>query len=128
VLEPLAAPGGGLAAIEHYFEDTARRMASPPLRACLMVNSVVELAPHDEAVAALTADFVCRLQQAFAQALDVAVLQQELVVDDIQAEAWRLTSAGLGLSTLSKAGTPPQTLLSVARQVLASMRSGHGST
>jgi TetR/AcrR family transcriptional repressor of nem operon len=118
LLAPLCAPDGGLAAIEDYFASAARGLGSEPHRACLIVNSCVELGPHDTEAAAITNRFVRDLQRAFANALRIAASQGQVQVDDVNAVGWRLTNAALGLVPLSKAGTPPRVLKLIAAQVL----------
>lgn len=122
MLVPLAAPDGGLAAIEAYFRIAARHLCAEPHRACLVVNSTVELAPHDPEVAAITDRFIAQLQGAFRQALQVAVDKGEAQVDDLDATAWRLTNGGMGLAALSKAGTPGEKLELIATDILESLR------
>jgi TetR/AcrR family transcriptional regulator, transcriptional repressor for nem operon len=122
VLAPLLAEDGGLPAIDRYFSSAARSMGTKPHRACFVVNSCIELAPHDPQVAAITAGFVTLLQGAFAHALQVANEQGDAQIDDVDAAGWRLTNAALGLSALSKAGVPPDSLSIVADEVTASLR------
>jgi len=107
----------------NYFTVSARAAARAPHRACLIVNTTIELAPRDPEVAAVTNRFVADLQGAFATALQVAIAQGELAVDDVDAAAWQLTSTALGMATLSKAGTPPAALESVTTQVVSTLRS-----
>ncbi len=66
IIAELGSADGGLSAIEHYFDDMARRMTTKPYRSCLLINSAVELAPHDPEVATIVNRFVKRLRKGFA--------------------------------------------------------------
>ena len=122
VLAELSAPDGGLAAIEEYFDGMARRMATKPYRSCLLINSAIELAPHDPEVEAIVNRFVKKLRKAFAKALKVAEAKGEARVDDIDAAAWHLTNSAMGLGPMSKARIPYKDLKLVTEQILKSIR------
>ena len=118
----LSAPDGGLAAIEEYFDGMARRMTTKPYRSCLLINSAIELAPHDPEVAAIVNRFVKNLRKGFASALKVAVAKGDAIVDDIDATAWHLTNSAMGLGPMSKARVPYKHLKLVSEQILNSIR------
>ena len=122
VLAELSAPDGGLAAIEEYFDGMARRMATKPYRSCLLINSAIELAPHDPEVEAIVNRFVKTLRKAFAKALKIAEAKGEARVDDIDATAWHLTNSAMGLGPMSKARIPYKDLKLVSQQILKSIR------
>ena len=122
VLAELGAPDGGLAAIEEYFDGMARRMATKPYRSCLLINSAIELAPHDPEVEAIVNRFVKTLRKAFAKALKIAEAKGEARVDDIDATAWHLTNSAMGLGPMSKARIPYKDLRLVSQQILKSIR------
>ncbi len=122
VLVQLSAPDGGLAAIEEYFDGMARCMATKPYRSCLLINSAIELAPHDPEVEAIVNRFVKNLRKAFAKALKVAEAKGEARVDDIGATAWHLTNSAMGLGPMSKARIPYKHLKLVSEQILKSIR------
>ena len=122
VIAQLSAPDGGLGAIEDYFEDLSRRMTTKPYRSCLLINSAVELAPHDPEVAAIVNRFVKELRKGFAKALQIAVADGEAQVDDIDAMAWHLTNSAMGLGPLSKARVPYKDLKLVSEQILKGLR------
>ncbi|MBW2190320.1 MAG: TetR/AcrR family transcriptional regulator [Deltaproteobacteria bacterium] len=118
----LSAPDGGLAAIEEYFDGMARRMTTKPYRSCLLINSAIELAPHDPEVAAIVNRFVNELRKGFANALKVAVAKGDAIVDDIDATAWHLTNSAMGLGPMSKARVPYKHLKLVSERILNSIR------
>ena len=122
VIAPLRAPDGGLEAIEHRVRDAARSFSAQPRRACLILNSSMELAPHDPEVADITNGFIRDFKDGFAVALQVAVDRGEVDVNDIETTAWRLTNALMGMAPLGKAGAPADTLAAVAEQILDTLR------
>ena len=122
VVAQLSAPDGGLSAIEGYFEDTARRMCTKPYRSCLLINSAIELAPHDPEVATIVNRFIKNLRKGFAKALEVAESKGEARVDDINAVAWHLTNSAVGLGPMSKARIPYKDLKRVSEQILENIR------
>jgi len=122
VVAQLAAPDGGLSAIEEYFDGMARRMSTKPHRSCLLINSAIELAPHDPEVAAIVNRFVKKLRKGFAKALEVAESKGEARIDDIDAVAWHLTNSAMGLGPMSKARVPYKDLKLVSEQILKNIR------
>ena len=122
VVAQLAAPDGGLSAIEEYFDGMARRMSTKPHRSCLLINSAIELAPHDPEVAAIVNRFVKKLRKGFAKALEVAQSKGEARIDDIDAVAWHLTNSAMGLGPMSKARVPYKDLKLVSEQILKNIR------
>ncbi|MGB3051395.1 MAG: TetR/AcrR family transcriptional regulator [Polyangiales bacterium] len=122
IVAQLSAPDGGLSAIEDYFDRMARRMSTKPYRSCLLINSAVELAPHDPEVAAIVNRFVKQLRKGFAKALGVAVGKGEARVDDVDAVALYLTNSAMGLGPMSKARVPYKDLKLVSEQILKNIR------
>jgi TetR/AcrR family transcriptional repressor of nem operon len=122
VIAQLGTPDGGLGAIEEYFEGMARRMTTKPYRSCLLINSAIELAPHDPEVATIVNRFVKQLRKGFAKALEVAEAKGEAQVDDIDATAWHLTNSAMGLGPMSKARVPYKDLKLVSEQILNNIR------
>ena len=52
MMEGLRHPDAGLDAIHHYFEELVRSCCKPGTRrACLIANTAMELAPHDDEIA-----------------------------------------------------------------------------
>ena len=122
VVARLSAPDGGLSAIEDYFDGMARRMSTKPYRSCLLINSAIELAPHDPEVATIVNRFVKNLRKGFAKALEVAENRGEAHVDDIDALALHLTNSAMGLGPMSKARVPYRDLKLVSQQILKNIR------
>jgi TetR/AcrR family transcriptional repressor of nem operon len=118
--ELLEQPGPALAAIESVFRVTmAQMVAEQPRRACLMMNSAVELAPHDLEVALYTSQNFSALQTAFYKALVKAQAQGEISPKpDLQGLAWFLVCNLEGLHVLSKTQLEPAQLDKIVTQLL----------
>jgi len=119
---PLGAADGGLRAIEQYFAAMGRGMDSDPPRSCLVINSAIELAPHDKEVAAVVQEFIHSLHEGFRAALEVAVAKGEARVDDIDAVAWHFTNSAMGFGPMSRARISSMALKSVAEQLIKTIR------
>jgi hypothetical protein len=87
-----------------------------------LINSAIELAPHDPEVAAIVNRFVKNLRKAFAKALEVAQSKGEARVGDMDAVAWHLTNSAMGLGPMSKARIPYKDLKLVSEQILKNIR------
>ena len=122
MLAPMHAANGGIASIETYFETAIRNMTRGPRIACFLVNSAVEVAPHDAQVAQRSADFSNQLAEALQCAVTVGVSAGEICVEDVSTAANVLRNTFFGLATSSKAGVDVSTLQSVARYTINSMR------
>jgi TetR/AcrR family transcriptional repressor of nem operon len=73
-------------------------------RGCLLVNSAVELAPHDPATAQVVVAFQRATERLFRRALELAQERGELAADrDVRALARYLVSAMQGLRVMAKA-------------------------
>jgi len=119
---PLKASDGGLSAIEAYFETLSNQMCAKPNRSCFVINSSIELAPHDPEVAVIVSRFIDNLRAGFATALEVAASRGEACPDESGAVAWHLTNSSMGFGPMSKAGVPQKSLKLVAEQILKTVR------
>src|SRR5450830_312948 len=81
-------------------------------RGCFFVNSVTELAPHDEALAAFAQRHVARTGALVVGLLERAGLTPALV----QSRAAALLALAIGTITLRKAGVPVPQLLTILRE------------
>lgn len=117
----LEGPGSGKQAIEQVYQDTVRiLMHTTPPRGCLIVNTAIELAPHDPEVAHYIAESMERTQQAFYHALTRAREQDEIHLQgDLTALAHFLTSSLQGLNVTAKATRNAQQLQEIASVVLS---------
>lgn len=115
-IDILEGPGSGKEAIERVFHRAVQILGqTKPPRGCLIVNTMVELAPHDEEVAQWIAESVARTQQAFYRALTRAYEQGELQTQqDLLALARFLTAALQGLNMTARAISDPVQLQDIA--------------
>ena len=120
-IDILEGPASGKEAIERVFHtavQTLGQIKSP--RGCLIVNTMVELAPHDEEVAQWIAESVAHTQQAFYRALMRAYEQGELQTQqDLLALARFLTAALQGLNMTARAISDPVQLQDIANVALS---------
>jgi TetR/AcrR family transcriptional repressor of nem operon len=103
-LAPLETAEEGLPSIREYFTRMVDGFASEGgSRGCLMTNSAVELAPHDQDAAEKTGAFLLRQQEAFYNALGRAQRRGEIPdwknLNDL---ARFLTMTAQGLAVLAK--------------------------
>jgi len=77
----LESPGSPLENIKLFFETIVNTPSDKKTRGCLISNTVVELAPHDEKVADTVRIILERIQNAFLHCLDKAVELGELPQD-----------------------------------------------
>jgi len=121
MVEILEGPGSGKEAIERVFRRTIQSYAQErPRCGCFMVNSTIELAPHDPEVAQCVVASFERMRQALYCALSRAQEQGELRPQhDLEGLARFLTTTLQGLHVAAKAGTELVQLHEVARIALS---------
>jgi TetR/AcrR family transcriptional regulator, transcriptional repressor for nem operon len=125
----LGQPGASLAEIEGFLDNLIERIgAHPDRRACFMVNAILELAPHDEAVRAAGEKTRLGLQQAFTDALQEARTRGELA-EDVRVETYGLVLVHLtlGLTPLWKSGASIEELHTVRETLLAPLRPAYSA-
>jgi TetR/AcrR family transcriptional repressor of nem operon len=124
LLGPLCGQDPGLAEVEQTvvaFIDFL--VAYPTPRACLMANSAMEIAPHDQTVAEKVQAFHRTLEQAFARALAIARDRGEIGEQlDPALLARFLVTAANGLAVAAKTGVGKGELLAIAGIALCSLQ------
>ena len=101
-LAALERPNAGLAEIRHFFKSLAAYAAGDPARrGCLMVNTAVELAPHEPKAEAAAARHFKRMETAFRNALERSSLRPGA---DPAGLAPHLVAVASGLLVLARAG------------------------
>jgi TetR/AcrR family transcriptional regulator, transcriptional repressor for nem operon len=115
----LSQPGSVKNNLRQAFEDAANNLACDKNRkGCMVVNSTIELAPHDKAIAELiTKNFHLR-EDIFYQALERGKQQGEFNQTDLRAIARFLNSSLQGLAISAKAGVTQAVLLDIANLTL----------
>ena len=99
----LLKPGSAIANIEDFFEQKIVMSNTDCCRGCFVVNTMVEMAPHDEKVAAEVERLCQQGEKAFEAALNRAIATGELPSDfDAKKMARYLHQTALGLSARTK--------------------------
>ncbi|HEX5291961.1 MAG TPA: TetR/AcrR family transcriptional regulator [Streptosporangiaceae bacterium] len=121
LLDRLSQPGPVLPAVRALVESYAGEAAGPGgRRGCFVVNTAVELAPHDPAAARRVQANWDFLETALTSALVRAQAQGELAADrDPRALGRMLLVLMQGLRVMGKAATEPERLRAAAAQALA---------
>jgi TetR/AcrR family transcriptional repressor of nem operon len=119
-LEALERPGAGLAELHRFFKSLAAYAAGDPARrGCLMVNTAVELAPHDAQVKALVSRHFQRMEAAFRTALERSTGELRPGAEPAALAAY-LVAVASGLLVLARAGVDRTT----AERVVAAALDG----
>jgi TetR/AcrR family transcriptional repressor of nem operon len=110
--------------IRRLFETTIEGLVSyEPRRGCLLANTAVELAPHDEEVAARISRYVRRTEDAFERALVRGRAAGEVPANkDPKALARFLVSTLHGVRVLARAGVDRAVLDDSVRTALEALR------
>ncbi|MGF1495984.1 MAG: TetR/AcrR family transcriptional regulator [Elainellaceae cyanobacterium] len=111
----------GIVAIRQFFEDmVATRSLESGCCGCLMVNSTVELALHDDEAAGRVAAHLASLEEAFYRALVRAKKQGELGDrHNLRALARYLTNSINGICVMAKTSPDRQVLQDIADVTLS---------
>jgi TetR/AcrR family transcriptional regulator, transcriptional repressor for nem operon len=112
-------------AIEAFFEEIVKRsLADKKRRGCLLVNSGMELSPHDPEFRRVVADVLERVETFFLRL--VIAGQEDGTVTTAQPAAdlaCTLLAAFLGIRVLARTRPEPRLLRGAVRPVLAMLRS-----
>ncbi|NIY76268.1 TetR/AcrR family transcriptional regulator [Thalassospira sp. HF15] len=113
----------GRTAIEKTFRDTAKTgCAEGRHKGCLMVNSGMELAPHDPETAAIAHQAFRRAEDIFAAALKRAIEQGTISKDkNVRALARFLVGSFQGVQLMSRRGADQETLQDYTDTILAAL-------
>ena len=124
MLAELEAPGAGFEAVRTFFERLAsekRRQSEPP-RTCLIGRSCVELSADDAAVRERVQQHMCRVYDAFRNALRTSVERGEVEALEPDAVARHLTATLQGLGIMARSGVAPEDLDAAVRVALSVIR------
>lgn len=116
--------GSGLEGVREVFRRTVEGLVEfEPRRGCLLANSAVELAPHDQEVADRISGYVLRTEAAFEGALARARENGELSANsDPKALARFLVNTLHGMRVLARAGADRETLEDIVQVTLGALR------
>jgi TetR/AcrR family transcriptional repressor of nem operon len=118
----LQSPGSGVSNIRKTLEAAVSFMTSGDCCGCLVTNSIVELAPHDEEVAEVVRSALNRMEKAFKEAVDRAVESGEISADvDTQAMARFLNNTLHGIVVMGKASASKAALKDVVKIALSKL-------
>jgi TetR/AcrR family transcriptional repressor of nem operon len=118
----LESPGSPLENIKLFFETIVNTPSDKKTRGCLISNTVVELAPHDEEVADTVRIILERIQNAFLHCLDKAVELGELPEDtDTKALSHFLATSTHGLIVTGKSAVDNKQVKNVVDVILSTL-------
>jgi TetR/AcrR family transcriptional repressor of nem operon len=110
------------AALRRLFDDTIAEPHERKRRGCLMVNTAVELAPHDPEAARRVADSQRASERLFVRALELARDRGELAAEtDVRPLARFLMTVLQGLRVAAKADPSPARLRDIADVALRAL-------
>ena len=108
------------AAFQRLFMQVVDEPEAHQRRGCLLINSAVELAPHDPATAKVVVAYQRATERLFQRGLELAQERGELAADrDVRALARYLVSAMQGLRVMAKADPNKAALRDVVSIALA---------
>lgn len=113
----------GLEAIHEHFEDLVRSCGrNGPRRACMIANTAMELAPHDEEIARWVKARIDVMVNAFHNAVANAMEDGEITeLEDARSVAYYLMTTTLGLGVLAKGGASRKVLRDTADVALSAL-------
>lgn len=118
----LESPGSPLENIKLFFETIVNTPSDKKTRGCLISNTVVELAPHDEEIADTVRIILERIQNAFLHCLDKAVELGELPEDtDTKALSHFLATSTHGLIVTGKSAVDNKQVKNVVDVILSTL-------
>ena len=114
--------GSPLENIRRFFENMVNIPMDRKTRGCLISNTVVELAPHDDEVAACVRIMLERIQTAFLNCLNRAVEAGELPKDtDTKVLSRFLATSNHGLMVTGKSVLNPKDIKDVVDVILSTL-------
>jgi TetR/AcrR family transcriptional repressor of nem operon len=123
LIETLRAPGSGVSNIRQALDSVVAFAGNGECCGCLVTNSIVELAPHDDEVAKVVRSAINRVEKAFKFALDQAVESGEISAEtDTRAVARFLNGTLHGLVVLGKASASKSALNDVVKVAVSTLK------
>lgn len=120
-LKMLDQPGPALAAIRTFIGTMSEGLLMDSSRkGCLLVNTVMELAPHEKEIGTRVARFVSQVEETFFRVLSRAKQQKELRKDhDPRSLARYLTSMMQGVVVMHKSGASEEAVRDIVKTGLS---------
>ncbi len=123
IVQQLQAPGSPSGNIRIALEQIVDFVQCGECRGCLVTNSIVELAPHDEEIRSIVQAMVKGVEKTLRATLDRAVKAGEISADaDTRAIARFLNSTVHGLVVLGKASASRAVLNDVVKVALTVLK------
>ena len=114
-LADIQAPTASLKDIHAWFNAMVAFYAdAPDKRACFLINTTMELVPHNEEVAAFVKEHYQYVEDAMTHGVERCVERGEIKTDNPRALARVFLSVALGMGVYSKSGHPRTTLEDIA--------------
>lgn len=121
-IKVLESPGSPLENIHTFFDRLVKTPRDRKIRGCLISNTVVELAPHDEKVAEVVRGILEKIQKAFLKCLNKAVETGELPDDtDTVVLSHFLATSTHGLIVTGKSASDRGQLKEVVNVILSAI-------
>jgi TetR/AcrR family transcriptional repressor of nem operon len=123
LVNTLQSPGSPVGNVRKALEQVVEFLISGKCRGCLVTNSIVELAPHDDEVRELVHAMVNRVEKAIKSTLDRAVKEGEISANaDTKAMARFLNTTVHGLVVMGKATESRAVLKDVVKVALSTLK------
>ncbi len=120
IVDQLSAAGSPLENIRSTLAALGEKVTDGKCRGCLLTNTLVELAPHDDEVADAARLVLNRIESAFRRVLERAIGQGELPANaNVRALARYFTSTIQGLVVMGKASASRATIKDVVNVALS---------
>jgi len=119
-LDKLVAPGPARARLEEFFEDLIEfSLGEGKKLGCLMSNSAIELAQHDEETRDVVQDNLVEVAEAFCEVVRDGQIRGEFSSDEAPEDIARfMVSTVQGLRVMAKSSTTRETLTTTLRLAL----------
>ena len=122
MIKVLESPGSPLENLNEFFSKLVNSPKQRRMKGCLISNTVVELAPHDQEAAKIVKSIMARIQQAFYSCLNRAVELGELPRNtDIAVLSHFLANSTHGLIVTGKSNSNSKLLKKVINVILSAV-------
>lgn len=123
-IKVLNSPGSPVENIKKFFNEIINRSSDRKCRGCLITNTVVELAPHDEETAKVVNSMLKKIERAFYECLKEAQELGEVSNEsNIEALASYYSSSTHGLIVTGKSATSRKQMKNIVDVILSTLSS-----